>query len=139
MTTSEQTTPRDVPGYGIQTASGDDLPYVLSTWGRIVEKRLEATPQPGFLKAFAPLQAKIIKRSKVACAYDSNARILGLIVYEPGLLHWISVRETERAKGIGRGLLQHAELVKPTITFWTSDLRHLGLADAPFTPFWLRI
>jgi hypothetical protein len=150
MTTPTENTATDEP-IRIQPASADALPYVLSTWGRQLEKKLEATPQHGFLKAFAPIQAKLIKRSQVLTAMRGE-RIAGFVVYEPGVLHWISVRTTEpaggpgdeRRKGIGRQLLIAAclragePISKPVITFWTSDLRHLGIADAPYTPFWLR-
>ena len=136
--TTELATTTDAPSIDIVPAAADSLAYVLSNWGRDVERKLEATPQPGFLKLFAPLQAQIIKRSTVLTALDKG-RIVGFAIYEPGLLHWIYVRRDEyRGKGIGSKLLEATKLVAPTVTFWTSDLRHLGLAEAPYTPFWLR-
>jgi hypothetical protein len=163
MTTPTETAATDEP-IRIQPATADALPYVLSTWGRQLEKKLEAQPERGFLKAFAPIQAKLIRRSQVLTAMRGE-RIAGFIVYEPGVLHWISVRTTEqpggqgdeRRKGVGSALFAKAFMshtaeeahgsaramrllneTKPVITFWTSDLRHLGIADAPYTPFWLR-
>lgn len=145
-TTTEQAATDAAPTFEIVPASADSLAYVLSTWGRAVEANLEAVPQPGFLHDFAPIQARIIKRSKVLTALDSKGRIAGFCVYEPGTLHWIGVRKEHRQQRVGLALLNASKLtfarahvpVRPTITAWTSDLRHLGLADAPYTPFWLR-
>lgn len=145
----------------IVPARATDLAYVLSTWGRGLEATLEGTPAKGFLHEFGPLQAKLIKRSKVLTPLSETGRVLGFIVYEPafiattavdraagvitfgeptspGVLHWLVVRKEERQKGIGRKLLSAAHLNKPIVTSWTSDLRHVGLADAAYTPFWLR-
>ncbi len=143
MTISEQTTASDATPITVQPASADALAFVLSTWGRRLEKKLEARPQLGFLKAFAPFQARIIRRSTVLTAMRGD-RIAGFAIYEAGgprVLHWIEVRDEERRRGVARTLMEHARLFegpKPVITFWTSDLRHIGLADAPYTPFWLR-
>ncbi len=129
----------------IQSAAAGDLAYVLSTWGRLYEQVMEGTPQRGFLHEFAPIQAKLIKRSQVLTAIR-DGRIVGFIVYEPstipvayGFLHWISVRKDDRRSGIGRKLLTASALTRPIVTTWTPDLRRIGLADAPYTPFWLRI
>lgn len=149
-----------VPGqaFVIQPAAADALPYVLKTWGRYVENNLEATPRHGFLHDFAQVQAQIIRRSHVLCAMQGD-RIAAFCVYEPmrgtiwhdrgqeiagelslGVLHWITTREKRRQQGAARALLAAAGLTKDTteISAWTSSLRHLGLATAPYTPFWLR-
>jgi ribosomal protein S18 acetylase RimI-like enzyme len=128
----------------IESAKADALPYVLSTWGRGQEAHLPGIPQYGFLKAFAPQQARIIKASKVLCA-NRDGKIIGFVVYTPIIdtshaeLHWLFVRKEERGKRIGRELMRHSfGERRPTITTWTPDLRHVGLSDAPYTPFWLR-
>lgn len=144
QTANEQPTQRELLDVEIVEAPGDALAYVVSTWGRIVEARLEATPRQGFLAEFARIQGKIIKRSRVLVA-NHGGRIVGFIVYEPksdagnGVLHWISVREKRRNQGVATKLLDAAGLTAPEITFWTSALGHLDLARAPYFPFWLRI
>lgn len=153
----------------IETARAGDLNLVLSTWGRAAEDIFGVTTL-GFLHAFAPIQAKLIKRSRVLVALRGE-RVDGVIVFEQptedmcvaprrygessykvgprselgnramraeaaGVLHWIWSRK--HREGIGRQLLTAAGLSKPIVTTWTSDLRHIGLADAPYMPFWLR-
>lgn len=127
------------PRFEIVAAPASALPYVLSTWGRSLESKLEGKAQPGFLHDFALIQANIIKRSQVLCAMAGD-KIVGIIVFESGVLHWISTRKEFRQRGAATQLLLAAHLggSKPTITTWTSDLRHLRLADAPYKPFWLR-
>lgn len=93
-----------------------------------------------FLQDFAQQwQGAIIKRSKVLTAV-SEGKIRGFVVYEDGVLHWINVRNEHRKRGVGVALLKAAGLYnnRPTITAWTADLRHLGLASATYKPFWLR-
>lgn len=140
--TTEQPATDAAPKFRIEPANAESLAYVLSTWGRTLETKLEAIPQPGFLKAFAPIQARIIKRSTVLTALTADGRIAAFCIYEPGVLHWVSTRKELRRQHAAAYLLATAGLVtltgKPIITTWTSDLRHLGLADAPYTPFWLR-
>jgi len=125
--------------YEITTALADSLPYVLSTWGRAQEQHLPGVTQPGFLRAFARLQARIMRDSAVKCAMQ-GATIAGFIVYGPNELHWVNVRKELRRHGVGRALILHAfGPNQPTITTWTPDLRHLKLQNAEYTPFWLRI
>lgn len=149
--------------FDVVSAGADALPYVLNAWGRYVENNLEATPQQGFLKAFAQHQARIIRRSEVLLAMDAG-RIVGFCVFERGswatitgvdhetktislggagkhgVLHWIATRDKRRQQGAARALLATAGLRKDRteISAWTPSLRHLGLATAPYTPFWLR-
>ena len=147
------TTADEPLAFRIETASAESLPYVLSSWGRAIETLLEATPQPGFLKAFAPMQARLIKRSRVLTAITGDGKIGGFIVYEPAqvtihetvVLHWIATRKEHRAhkeqrgKGIGKALAE-AAMVRHSgtiITSWTPSLRYLGLARARYTPFWM--
>lgn len=128
------------PRFTVQPASFDALAYVLSTWGRTIERdHLEARPQPGFLKAFAPMQAKIIKRSRVLVALDEDGKIAAFCIYEPGVLHWITTRPEQRQKGAARALVAAASLGRrPLLTSWSSHLRYLGFAECPYFPFWLR-
>lgn len=145
----------------IEPAPANSLPYVLSSWGRTVESNLtqkpslmvldafpsherkksfypDGKPKFGFLRAFSLLQASIIKRSRVLTAVTSDGRIVAYCIFEPCTLHWIYTRKEMRRGGAAKTLLAQAFSEKPIITTWTSDLRHLGLADAPYTPFWLR-
>lgn len=163
MSAAEQLAPQ----FTVSAAAADALPYVLKTWGRYVENNmLEATPEHGFLHDFARIQAEIIRRSTVLCAMEAG-RIVAFCVYEPGrplgmriagdtafpslsqpsqyersasILHWIATREKRRQQGAARKLLAVAGIdkTKTKITAWTPSLRHLGLATAPYTPFWLR-
>ena len=142
------------PRFEIVPAKASALPYVLSTWGRSLESKLEGKPKPGFLHDFAIIQANIIKRSQVLCAM-AGERIAAFIVFQPpimgraispgdtdatipGVLHWISTRKEYRDRGAASALMIAAGIAgKPLITSWTSDLKHLRLADAPYRPFWL--
>jgi hypothetical protein len=142
-TTTAAETAATTHDFVIQPAPASALEYVLSSWGRMLEQRLEARPMPGFLTAFAPIQAKLIRRSTVLCAMRGE-RIIAFAVFEPasasspGVLHWVYTRLKEQRQGAARALLKAAKLERPIITCWTSDLRHIGLADAQYTPFWLR-
>lgn len=160
MTTQAMTSPAatdEAPLHiEIVPASGESLAYVLSNWGRTLDgaastghlsglvdflrsRDPHAGPGHGFLKALAPIQAKIIKRSKVLTALHAG-RIAGFIVYEPSTLHWIQTRKEYRQKHVAGRLLERAGCMSKhtDVSAWTPDLRHVGLADAPFTPFWVR-
>lgn len=156
-------TAEQLASFEIVSAGADALPYVLNAWGRYVENNLEAFPRHGFLKAFAQAQAGIIRRSEVLLAMEVD-RIVAFCVFERGawgtitnvnqdtktitigvpvqlgVLHWIMTRDKRRQQGAARALLAAAGLRKDTteISAWTPSLRHLGLAEAPYTPFWLR-
>lgn len=91
-----------------------------------------------FLHDFAPIQAAIIKRSKVLTAVR-DGRVLGFVVYEAsGILHWLNVRKEHRRQGIAKRLIEAACITRPIVTAWTADLRHIGLGSATYKPFWLR-
>jgi hypothetical protein len=159
MQTANTTAPDDSatpPRFTVQSAPADALAYVLSTWGRTIERdHLEAKAQSGFLKAFAPMQAKLIKRSEALLALDADGKIAAFAIYEPagtivasngvelvandGVLHWITTRPEQRQKGAARALVAASGLGKrPLITSWSSHLRYLGFAECAYFPFWLR-
>jgi GNAT superfamily N-acetyltransferase len=120
-----------------------DEPFVFSVWLRglrqcLPYRRMRTNP---FFWNAKPVMLEIYRRSTTLIAvYEGDpATILGCIVFEPELLHWLFVKESLRSFGIGRRLVEDSgvDLRTVTTTAWNDETRRLldRFPGATYNPF----
>ncbi len=99
--------------FDLRDACGDDLSFIYSTW--LESYRYDSffgkSHRNGvFFPDYQLVLDKLLEESRVvvACVPDSPETILGYIVFEPNLLHYIFVKGAFRRFGIATSLLDYA-------------------------------
>ena len=90
-----------------------DAPWIYSSWLRTYERSVRARDAgaaywDGHHAAVAAVLQNPDARGIVAVVPESPGTILGWIVYEPNVLHYLHVKDGFRRAGLGRALLQGA-------------------------------
>lgn len=93
----------------------DEFPFVFDSWARSYRRSRWAGTIPNHLYDTVSREGSkgIIDRPNtrvvVAVAPGDERRVMGYYVAEPGVLHWLYVKQAFRRMGIGRSLLAHAD------------------------------
>lgn len=101
--------------------------YFGNSWFRSIERKV-------YFDKYKLVLDRVLQRSTVlvCCLTDDPDVVLGYVVYEPGILHWIYVKKGFRRLGIGKLLLpQDVEW----ITHLTKTGRDLRRPEWKFDPF----
>jgi GNAT superfamily N-acetyltransferase len=120
-----------------------DEPFVFSVWLRglrqcLPYKRMRTDP---FFRHAKPIMLSVYERATTLIAvYEGDpTTILGCIVFEPELIHWLFVKESLRSFGIGSHLVEASgvDLRTVTTTAWNDETRRLldRFPDATYNPF----
>ncbi len=137
--------------FAIRAGRPADHPFVFARWVRSYEgsRWADAMPLPLFQEGHHRLIAALLAREGVrllvACDPQDENTILGWAVLEPGVLHYVFVKEGVRRLGIGTALI--ASLSRPfRYSHQTDDFatwRRLHLYDFtrwdPYAAFVARI
>lgn len=96
-----------------------DVPLILSTWLRGLRygnKYYGAMDAKSYFTNYKRVIEHIISKSVVlvACDDDDEDTIFGYAVVEPGLLHWVYVKELHRRRGIANQLIAGWDISRVT-------------------------
>jgi len=112
---------------GVREAQATDLAFIYSTWLRAA-RAADSGPLPDDLwfSAHRELITRALADSSVsvliAHPVDAVDQILGYVVAEPKtVLLWIHVRDKFRGMGLGKRLLQAAQVTDAPAAWWTRD------------------
>lgn len=127
----------------IRPIKPEDLSFIYSTWSRgqyhgysphsVINKQV-------FFKEYSKITSNILKHPSthvyITCLPDAEDIILGYVVIQNNVLHWIYVKQAWRNKGISKlmleffkdGLKYHTGITDNSFSF----LSKLGLTYNPF-------
>ena len=130
--------------YKIRHALPSDVAFVYSTWLNSYKRDSalgKSTRDTIFFNEYRFVVDYILNRPNVdvmvCCHPDEISVIFGYAVYEPGILHYVFVKEAFRRLGIAKALLTDARDAFEITTHRTSsgDLTGHTLAHNPFLLF----
>jgi hypothetical protein len=115
-------------------APATDLPFLFKAWISSYEKSPWAGTIPshlGYDIHKATIHQLLLRGMKVTMAVnpDDDQQILGFLAHEPGLLHYVFVKDLFRRQGVATKLLADANFdrTQPLLTsFRTPDAGYLG-------------
>lgn len=105
----------------IRKAVTSDYTFIMDSWMRSYRKSPDSNlPDCLFFPTYRTIAAKLLQCStcEVIVAPDNQDAILGYIVYDKGIVHWIYIKRDFRENGLAKLLI---ERVGPVIgvTFTT--------------------
>lgn len=111
----------------VRPATPGDTAYISKTW--LQAARPARMDRARFLELHRPVIAALLARgASVAHPAGDPETILGFVVAEPGVLHWLYVRDAWRGNGIARRL--YAAAGSPVLfTHWSSAAAGLVRRD----------
>jgi hypothetical protein len=111
-----------------------DEPFVYAAWIGSYRTSAQAGVVPNHLfyaVTKAAVKQLLARGMRVVLAVnpDDDDQLLGFVAYEPGVLHYIFVKDLVRRCGVATALLAFAGFQSdaPVLhTFWTPDARFIG-------------
>lgn len=112
----------DTLKFNIRDACGDDIPFIYATWleSYRYDSYFGKSHRNGvFFSDYRKVIDKLLNDSKVivACVQDEPGAILGYMVFEPSVLHYVFVKGAFRRLGVATGLCRHAFVSDAPLTF----------------------
>jgi len=97
----------------IRVANKEDENFIYSCWMRGVfynnEYMRGQITEDAFFKMYRSVIKKVLKREDVsclmACIIEQPDVVVGFSVFEPGVLHWVYVKQAWRGFGIAKELV----------------------------------
>jgi hypothetical protein len=130
MTTSPSTDPRPVGDpVGLRPALGSDLAFIYRRWLQDL-RHTDNSPLsddiwfPAYREHINRVLANEAVTVLVVHPADATNEILGFVVAEPGVLHWVYIKPRYREKyGLCRRLLEAAKATEALASWSTPDSR----------------
>lgn len=109
----------------VRPAVAADHTFIMDSWMRSYRKSPDCNlPDDFFFPAYRAVAAVLLKRATVECLVvpDNQDVILGYIVRQPGIVHWVYVKRDYREQGLGHLLVKRAEAGNGIIFTMTTPL-----------------
>lgn len=119
----------------------DDVPFITSSWllsyrnsgnTRVIPNDLYFKHQDNLIKTLLAT-----KQSLVVCMEDDPTHILGYIVFEPSIIHYLYIKQPFRMNGFARSLIQAAapNAMSLTITHYSRSVSYIKNIKITYNPY----
>lgn len=95
----------------VRRAVESDYVFIMDSWMRSYRKSPDSNlPDSFFFAAYRAIAGLLLKTStvEVMVTPDNNDAILGYVVYDPGVVHWVYVKRDYRESGLAHILIKRA-------------------------------
>lgn len=122
----------------VRAANANDVPFILSTWLRGLRYGNDwfaLIDKDAYFTKYAVVVDNLLRNSyvSVACLASDPEVIVGYIVYDVGVLHWVYVKKAWRRLGLAKQLVPYNPIER--ITHLTKLGQRLMPEHWRFDPF----
>lgn len=136
--------------FSIRQSNLNDINFVYATWLRSykdfspISKYIE---RQSFFPSYQRILDKLLSRDQIkvmiACDENDSELIFGYVAFEPGIVHFIYVKEPFRKMGIAKKLCSHIpdfnQCKASHLTYYLLDLWTAKKTNIQFNPFLIEV
>jgi len=109
----------------IRKAVESDTTFIMDSWMRSYRKSPDCNlPDDLFFPAYRAVATLLLRTCTVECIVtpDNTDAILGYIVYQPGVVHWVYIKRDYRENGLAFLLVKRAQTESGIVMTMTTPL-----------------
>jgi len=136
--------PNDKTDWALRLAVPNDLPFIYDSWGKTMKDHSELGRKikssvffGGMVQIIDRLLSQNQSKTLLSCLRDDPEIILGYVVYEPKICHFLYVKEGFRMMGIGKCLFELTDAECFTLRTHTLENLLKKKPDLVYNPFLL--